>query len=253
MEGSIKEAYDARRNFGNKAFSSGCYAPFVSLYFNTFGDVLACCKNWTYVLGNVARERLGDIWKGGKIDTLRRALIDYRFEGGCTFCEWQIAGGNYEGAFTSVYEEYPVQSMEPEWPAVIEFAGSNTCNFECVMCSGEFSSLIRVGREGLPPLPAMYSDAFFEDLRQFLPHLRMAKFLGGEPFLATECFRIWDTILEEGLRTPCHVTTNGSQYNGKVERVLDALPVSLSVSLDGATKKTVESIRINCDYDRLLE
>ena len=142
--------------------------------------------------------------------------------------------------------------MEPEWPAVIEFAGSNTCNFECIMCSGEFSSLIRARREGLPPLPKIYSDQFFHDLRQFLPHLRMAKFLGGEPFLAQECFRIWDMIIEDGLSISCHVTTNGSQYNAKVERVLEAFPVSLSVSVDGATKETVEKIRVNCDYEEFI-
>jgi MoaA/NifB/PqqE/SkfB family radical SAM enzyme len=253
MDQSLREAYDTRRDFRKKAFRSGCYAPFVSLYFNTFGDVLACCKNVTYVLGNVAQQRLGDIWRGRKINSLRKALVNYTFGAGCEFCEWQIAGGNYEGAFTSIYEEYPVQSMEPEWPTVIEFAGSNTCNFECIMCSGEFSSLIRTHREGLPPLPKVYSDQFFDDLREFLPHLQMIKFLGGEPFLAQECFRIWEMIMADGLTIPCHVTTNASQYNSKVESILEALPVSLSVSVDGATKETVEKIRVNSNYEEFIE
>jgi tetratricopeptide (TPR) repeat protein len=120
------------------------------------------------------------------------------------------------------------------------------------MCDGLLSSSIRAHREGLPPLPRVYSDQFFEDLRPFLPHLRCAKFLGGEPFLAQECFRIWDMILEAGLKTPCYVTTNASQYNAKVERVLNALPVSLTISMDGATKETVEKIRVNCDFDEFI-
>ena len=252
MEPSLQAAYDAQRNFDKKAFRSGCYAPFVSMYLNTFGEVLACCQNGTYPLGNVSVERLPDIWRGQRTKTLRKALTRYRFEAGCEFCEWQIVGGNHQGAFPALFEEWAVESPDPEWPAFVEFAGSNTCNFECVMCSGEFSSSIRARREGLPPLPKVYNDQFFGDLRQFLPHLRMAKFLGGEPFLAEECFRIWDMVLQDGLTLPCHVTTNGSQYNARVERVLKALPISLSISLDGATRETVESIRVNANFEEFL-
>lgn len=252
MEQHIRRAYDAQRNFSKKSFRSGCYAPFVSLYFNTLGDVLACCKNQTFVLGNVSQQSLDDIWGGGKINTLRKALANYKFGAGCEFCEWQITGGDYRGAYPWIFEELPVKSMEPEWPAMIEFAGSNTCNFECVMCSGVLSSSIRA-REGLPPIAKVYSDQFFKDLRKFLPHLRRAKFLGGEPFLAHECFRIWDMMIEDGLNIPCHVTTNGSQYNAKVERVLEALPISLSISIDGATKGTFERIRVNSNYDEVVE
>jgi MoaA/NifB/PqqE/SkfB family radical SAM enzyme len=143
LEGSARAAYDAQRRFDNKGFRSACYAPFVSLYFNALGEVLACCKNWTYILGNVAEQRLPDIWRGRKIEALRQALVGYRFETGCEFCRWQIAAGNFQGAFTWQYEEFAAPSLEPGWPAVMEFAGSNTCNFECIMCSGEFSSLIR--------------------------------------------------------------------------------------------------------------
>jgi len=246
------QTYDQKRNLQDKAFKSGCYAPFVSLHFTTRGDVIVCCKNQTYVLGNVGRERLNEIWQGGKIQALRQNLIDYQFKNGCQFCEWQISAGDSEGVFTRIFEEFPVTSMNPEWPAVIEFAGSNTCNFECVMCHEDLSSAIRANRKGLPPLPKVYSDQFFDDLRLFLPHLRKVNFLGGEPFLASECFRIWDMMIEDGLNIPCHVTTNCSQYNEKVEKVLEALPVSFSISLDGVTKETVESIRVNARYDELI-
>src|SRR5690349_18092160 len=134
MEAEIRQAYDARRNFRQKGFRSGCYAPFVSVYFTTSGDVIACCKYSTFVLGNIAQQRLEDIWRGAQITTLRNALANYQFKSGCEFCEWQIQGGAYESAYPWIFEELPVKSMEPEWPAMIEFASSNTCNFECIMC-----------------------------------------------------------------------------------------------------------------------
>ena len=161
MDASIQRAYDAQRSFTTKAFRSACYAPFVSLYFGTTGDVLACCHNETYPLGNVASERLPDIWKGRRAQGLRKALANYRFEAGCEFCQWQIAGGSYRSAFPMFFEEYAVASMDPEWPAMIEFSGSNTCNFECVMCTGELSSTVRERRDRLPPLAKFYDDRFF--------------------------------------------------------------------------------------------
>jgi hypothetical protein len=46
----------------------------------------------------------------------------------------------------------------------------------------------------------------------------------------------------------CHVTTNGTQYNRRVEEFMEKLNFSFAVSLDGATQATVESIRVNADY-----
>jgi MoaA/NifB/PqqE/SkfB family radical SAM enzyme len=78
MEDSVRRGFDAHRNFDNKTIRSWCYAPFVSLYFNTLGDVIACCQNTTFILGNVAHQRLDDIWRGQNIKTLRkRSLLQF--------------------------------------------------------------------------------------------------------------------------------------------------------------------------------
>lgn len=244
--------YDAVRDFSDKFFRSGCYAPFVSLYFDTHGNVLACCKNWSNPLGNVAVDRLDDIWNGVPMQRMRDGLATYQFGGGCETCAWQIRHGDFTKAFPHVFDEFPVESPRPEWPAMIQFGGSNTCNLECVMCNGVLSSTIRARREHMPPLPKYYDDRFFADLRKYLPHLRMAQFFGGEPFLAHECFRIWDMMIEEGLSTRCHVSTNGTQYTARVERVLAALPFSITVSVDGATRGMVESIRVRARYDDVM-
>ncbi|MBL8754404.1 MAG: radical SAM protein [Planctomycetes bacterium] len=245
----IADYEKSRPEMQDKPFRSSCYAPYTSLYFNTNGDVIACCKNTTYVLGNVGEESLEQIWRGKKANAMRRALQDYKFGLGCDFCEWQIQGGQYDQVYARVFDELPVKGIEAEWPARMEFTVSNTCNLACVMCYGVLSSTIRAHREKLPPLPKVYDDRFFADLRKFLPHLKDAKFFGGEPFLAQENYRIWDMMIEDGIVFPCHVTTNGTQWNKKVERILEALPCSISVSMDGVTKATVESIRVNADFE----
>ncbi|MCA8941310.1 MAG: SPASM domain-containing protein, partial [Planctomycetes bacterium] len=232
-----------------RPFPSACYAPFTSLYFNTNGDVVACCKNTSYVLGNVATESLDEIWHGKRIKALRKALADYRFGLGCEFCEWQIDARQFDQAYTKIFDELPLRGPDPEWPSMLEFTISNTCNLGCIMCYGELSSTIRAQRENLPPLPKVYDNRFFDSLRPFLAHLEVAKFFGGEPFLAQENYRVWDMMIEDGIEIPCHVTTNGTQWNAKVERVLESFPVHLSISVDGATKATAESIRLNMHFE----
>jgi MoaA/NifB/PqqE/SkfB family radical SAM enzyme len=139
-----------------------------------------------------------------------------------------------------------------QWPKRMEFSISNTCNLECIMCNGNFSSAIRSHREHLPPIKKAYSPEFIESLRKYMPHLEKAKFLGGEPFLVTEYYTIWQMILEEGPHVKCHITTNGTQFNSRVEKFMEKLNFSFAVSLDGATKGTVESIRVNANYDEQL-
>jgi radical SAM protein with 4Fe4S-binding SPASM domain len=249
MDDSTRAAYAQHRGVDKRAFRSACYAPFTSLYFNTNGDVIACCKNTSYVLGNIANERLEDIWRGKRAKALRKALAADNFKLGCEFCEWQVGAGSFDQVYAKTFDRLTVRDPEPEWPVQLEFTLSNTCNLACIMCYGELSSTIRSQRENLPPLPKVYDDRFFEDLRRFLPHLEVAKFFGGEPFLAQENFRVFDMMIADGITIPCHVTTNGTQWNKKVERVLEHLPVSLSISVDGATKATAESIRVNMDFD----
>ena len=221
------------------------------MYLDQRGQVRACCQNDFHLLGNVTKQRLVEIWRGERAQRLRRALAAHDLDLGCDFCEWQVAKGRSDLAFARWFDEFPVTTDEPDWPQQLELAVSNTCNLQCVMCDGEWSSSIRSQREHLPPLPKPYGDEFFEDLVEFLPHLRKVKFLGGEPFLAAETLRVMDLLVDAGLRTDCHVTTNGTQWTPRVERILDRLPVGVSVSVDAATAETYESIRVGSSWATL--
>jgi MoaA/NifB/PqqE/SkfB family radical SAM enzyme len=252
VELPIIEAYNAQRDIADKPFVSACYAPYVSMLFDPLGNVRVCCQNYSLILGSVAHSRLRDIWEGAGYRSLRRAMDHYKLDVGCEYCQWQISEGSYSNAFTRQYDSVKVESREPKWPRLMEFNVSNTCNLQCVMCNGEFSSSIRTKREGLAPLPKVYSDQFFEDLREFLPHLDMAKCLGGEPFLSHEMFRIWEMMIEQGLQTKCHINTNATHYNDRIERVLESLPCTFQVSMDGITKETFESVRVDADFETVL-
>lgn len=245
--------YDSTRSFAGKAIRSLCYAPFTSLYFDTQGSVRACCHNSKYPVGNILHQSIDEIWQGARISVLRQELANYRFGPGCGFCEFQTSEGCVTNAAMRKFDEFSVASDRPLWPQQMEFSISNVCNLECIMCRGLWSSAIRAHREKLAPLPRLYSDDFLMSLRKYLPHLKRAKFLGGEPFLVEEYFRLWQMMIEDSLKTPCHVTTNGTQYNSRIEKILEVIPMGLAVSIDAVRKSTYEEIRINGRYESLLQ
>lgn len=245
-------ALDGARDFARKAVRSLCYAPFTSLYFDSRGDVRACCHNFNHIVGNIRENGIDAIWHGAKIQILRDALAAYQFGPGCEFCEFQTGEGAMGNLSLRKFDQFDVESITPAWPQQMEFSISNVCNLECIMCRGLWSSAIRKRREKLPPLPRLYSKEFIESLRKYLPHLKRAKFLGGEPFLIREHFQLWDIMIAEDLIIPCHVTTNGTQLNQRIERVIEHVPMSFAISLDGVTKATVEAIRVNADFEKQM-
>jgi Radical SAM superfamily/Iron-sulfur cluster-binding domain len=248
MEPALREDYDRTRDFAGKAFRSVCYAPFTSLYLDTMGNARVCCHNVTYPVGNVGQSSLREIWRGPRIAAIRSALREGNFGQGCSYCEWQlesrvrqppdpqmgrVPGGLARAGVTADDRVLYQQRVQP---------GMRDVQRQVVVADPPAAG-------EAPPLPDPYSDAFFAELREALPHLNRAKFLGGEPFLQEHCFRIWDMLIEDAIPLPCHVTTNGTLFNARVEQVLDRLPVGVAVSVDGFTKETVEAIRVNARHE----
>lgn len=224
--------------------TSVCNAPSASLYLDQRGDVRACCQNAGFPLGNITRNSLREIWDGEKARRLRLAVDGGDLSLGCNFCRWQTEEGSDDAVFARTFDHLAHGGNDPQWPQQLELSLSNACNLQCVMCNGEWSSSIRTHREKLPPLPVVYDDRFFDDLSDFLPHLKVVKFLGGEPFLGSESLRVMEMLAELGTDIPVHITTNGTQWSRRIERILDRLRVYAVVSLDGVTEQTYESIRV---------
>ncbi|MGB6058697.1 MAG: radical SAM protein [Microthrixaceae bacterium] len=231
---------------------SVCNAPSASLYLDQRGDVRACCQNAGFPLGNITQNSLREIWDGEKSRRLRSAVDAGDLSLGCNFCRWQTEEGSADAVFARTFDHLGHGGTDPQWPQQLELSLSNACNLQCVMCNGEWSSSIRAHREKLPPLPVVYDDRFFDDLAEFLPHLKVVKFLGGEPFLGSESLRVMEMLAELGTDIPVHITTNGTQWSPRIQRILDKLRVYAVVSMDGVTKQTYESIRVGSSLDTVV-
>ena len=121
------------------------------------------------------------------------------------------------------------------------------------MCTGYFSSLIRKNREKLPSIPSPYEDTFVEQLVPFLPNLKDAKFLGGEPFLIPIYYKIWEKIAEHNPNINVHITTNGTVLNQRVKSILEKLNCGIVMSIDSIEKDTYEKIRVNGRLETVMK
>lgn len=236
-------------------YATACAAPAVQLRFDANGLVTSCCRT-LQPLGHIGRDRLIDIWQGPRRRALVDALEGWDFSEGCQPCGAEIAVEGRGPSYAAIHDEFTDgMTLDPAtraWPRRMEMNLSNLCNLQCIQCDGESSSSIRLHREKLPPMPVAYGDEFFDDLELFLPHLDHIVFAGGEPFMSPENFRVWDMIAEQAPHITCKVVTNATQWNRRVERVLDRIPMHFIFSLDGITKSTYEAIRVGADFHAVM-
>ncbi len=239
--------------------------------FDQTGNVTSCCFNRTHVLGNYPKQSLHEIWTGNKAAALRSAMKHNSFALGCQQCERMIDEGNEESVLIKHFDDYYAflpeapskitqvknfllsrkSSILPA-PAVFEFELSNTCNLECIMCGGKWSSAIRNNREKLPVIKNPYDDNFVLQLKDFLPTLKRANFLGGEPFLISIYYNIWETIIEVNPAIDVAITSNGTLINDRAKNIIDKLPnCRITLSIDSLVAATWEKIRVNGKFETL--
>lgn len=233
--------------FKNRSYV--CAAPYTSLRFDVGGKMTVCCNNTDYPIGMYPEQTPLQAWTGTTMQELRQALDNYDFSKGCQQCaKFILAGNAYNTVLVSHDKIIPdvKKSMLKEWPSHIVFQHNNTCNYECIMCGGNYSSLIARNRDRIPQVNPYNTDQFLKDIEPFVANATVFEFLGGEPFLITQHYKIWEVIKEKNPTATVNIISNGSVLNSKVEQLLSELPHScVHVSLDAVTPEIYAYIRRN--------
>ncbi len=243
----IVDAYMKTRN--NKKNNVICLAPFNSLRINRTGGITPCCQNFN--LDNIKNKSLLQVWNGVQFKKLRNYIKKNDLSFFCDFCKVHLINGNHGSVLARTYDFYPVNKNG--FPSYIDFSMYNTCNLACIMCNPSLSSQKNGHKDVLNNTDFKYDDNFFEDLKIFIPHLKAVNFSGGEPFLISDYYKIWDIMAVLNPDLPISVTTNGTVLNDKVISYLNKLKFNIRLSIDSINKETYEEIRINAHFENLIE
>lgn len=229
-----------------------CYLPYNSLTFSFSGQVFVCSYNRDIKLGTYPADIIDEIWNGAEAKKLREYMSHNDLDYGCRHCKFFVDKEKFSNLRPLVFDKY-YRNTDASFPRVFEFELSNECNLECQMCHGEVSSSVRKNRDKLPAIPSPYDDAFVNQLEKYIPHLKEAKFFGGEPFLIPIYYKIWDKIKELNPGLDLFVITNGTHWNNKIEKLITELNFDVAVSIDAFDKEKLERIRKNVIYEKLME
>jgi GT2 family glycosyltransferase/tetratricopeptide (TPR) repeat protein/MoaA/NifB/PqqE/SkfB family radical SAM enzyme/glycosyltransferase involved in cell wall biosynthesis/2-polyprenyl-3-methyl-5-hydroxy-6-metoxy-1,4-benzoquinol methylase len=97
------------------------------------------------------------------------------------------------------------------------------------------------------------SDDAFAKIEPYFQGLSSVDMTGwGEPLLDGKIFERIERIRGHG--APVHITTNGTLLDeGRISSLIKAGLTSITVSLDGITKGSYENVRVNADFNKVLE
>jgi hypothetical protein len=195
------------------------------------------------------------MWDAAERRELSSALARGSFPSSCSGCAHEVRLEGRASSYLANFDPFLPElstSRVGAWPTRMEFNLSNSCNLQCLQCNGDLSSMIRLHREQRPPLEDPYDDAFFEDLREFIPHLVWAQFAGGEPFMAPANFRVWSLVEELNPGLLCIAVTNATRWNDEIRQVCERLRMGFTFSIDGVTSATYESIRVGASFEETM-
>lgn len=227
-----------------------CYAASTNLYFGFDGKVTACCFNRTHLLGQYPQQNIREIWDGKERKSLIKKLSNYDVNSGCRSCETCIDEHTPEAVHAKGYDRL---NINPRFPSEMEFEIDNTCNLQCIMCEDTFSSQITKFSGERNKNKNVYDQNFIEQLKEYIPHLKRAKFLGGEPFLINLYYEIWETIIAINPSCEIFIQTNGTVLNDKIKSLLNCGKFNFCISLDSLKKEPYEHIRLNANFKHVME
>ncbi len=245
LNNKIIKKYNSSRKLENYELPI-CLAPFKSLRFMPNGDINVCCHNNSYVLGRYPQNNIKEVWEGDKLKKLRKSISKADFSLGCQVCLDAFESGDFESVNPLLYEDF---DQKKDQPVILDFKIATECNLECVMCSEYSSSAIRAKND--IAFKDLYDENFINQIKNFIPEIKAARFSGGEPFLNKIYYKLWDIIIKRNNDCEIYIQTNGTILNEKIKNLLEQGKFFINVSIDAVNPELYSKIRVNGDFNKL--
>jgi len=242
-----------------------CRVPWDTMSVASNGEVFMCnCSSWLPVpVGTILHATdIYDILNSESAQRIRQEIGAGRY----FYCNNQICSF-FGKVDPNEYQSIPHPAHKPiEWakqdqsiissiPRNLIFEFDYTCNFRCPSCRTE---LINNNKHHvIRPI----NDQIVHKIKQLVIDQIQSQpveitWCGGEPFISDVYSQLLEYILSTGKQNIRHVIqTNGSYLKAKSDMLIKLLPTlnTLRISFDAATEETYKKIRVNGQWNQLLE
>lgn len=220
-----------------------CPQPFNYAYVakDTF---TCCCSDWMSVnLGHPAIDSFEDMWNSVALKIIRLSIINKTF----CFCNKHLCSRLNPNALEIPKGRSKIRSFKKDRPVVIQINFDYSCNLHCISCRRE---PIFANKKDISMIHEIVDKLYATNWINTAFELIVAG--NGEVFFS-KVYRsiIFDNISNK--RNSISILSNGTLFE---QEELDALvdrykTIKIKISIDAATKKTYEKIRLGGNWENL--
>ncbi len=207
---------------------SKCLVPFNQLYLHSSGDVYPCAfvqNNPEFVLGNIQKESLTQIWNGSKANELREKH-DGTLPGTCAHNQSTFLCDK-----TSLRTHFHPSDLKLRR---LDVMLDSACNLTCVMCTNIYD------KNG-----GFKEKFFWENNDDIFSSITEVELVGGEPLISPYFFRMVDRVSALNPKCEWRVTTNAHfPVTDAIIKSFEKMHMNrISISLDSLKPEVFEKIR----------
>ena len=246
-----------------------CYAPWVSTYLHSTGQVVPCCE-WKQDISSIKIKEhmsLEERFNHPESKRIRNELLassDLPPE--CINCA-EMEKHTSQRSLRQIYDDLVNDTTdyrfnEDEFKLLnMDYMESNLCNFSCMMCGSSLSSTHAKINDEYGKTGILKNTHELQEYLDRLDEVQTIQFKGGEPLLTES---MWTTIKEvkrRGLEKQIKVSivTNGSLLHRHDDNLIEILQgfkhVSIGVSIDcietahdyWRSSNSWKTVKQNCD------
>jgi radical SAM protein with 4Fe4S-binding SPASM domain len=254
---------------------SFCIAPWVHLYSDPDGSLRPCCtseadevafgntRQYTKIIDAVNSPGLRDLRKaflaGERPDTCKRCWLHEDTSGNEFNSYRSYLNGMFRDSSLDLLDQTQADgTIEDFQLKYVDFRWGSTCNMACISCGPLYSS--KWATELKQPIFQIPNKQYLLDelVNERLNEIETIYFVGGEPFLLPEHWRLLEALANSGRadKISLRYNTNMSTLQFEKKNALDYLPkfkdVELVASLDHYGEKA-ELIRYGTVWQEILD
>jgi len=233
-----------------------CLSPFYWMNF-FYENVHCCCPGWTKVsIGNIRHNTIAEIWNSEEARYVRRKMYQGEWEEICNPICPKIAAYRHQNKTIKYDELEKCDLLTPElaeeirarkdhlqsFPTLFKPDNSNVCNLSCIMCDRQ----IHVNDPEL-------IDKTVRDMRDYLPSAKSIVLSGiGDPLAIPYARDLLANYEVDGSDLRFDLITNGLLLPKYWDSIKHQRFGGIQISVDAATNRTYERIRVGGTWDALL-